>query len=75
MTQSTHLLDAEITLQFSDTGKYEVINVEGIKCVWVWAEGTREQAEYATVSRYVKRAFGDKIKGFLINNIVSTKAI
>jgi hypothetical protein len=75
MTQSTHLVDAEITLQFSDTGKYEVINVKDIKCVWVWAEGTREQAEYATVSRWVKTVFGDNINGFLVNNLVSSKAI
>jgi hypothetical protein len=75
MTQSTHLVDAEITLQFSDTGKYEVINVEGIKCVWIWGSETREQAEYGTVSRWVKTVFGDNIKGFLVNNIVSSKAI
>jgi hypothetical protein len=74
MAQSTHLLDTEITLQFADTGKYEVINVKGIKCVWIWAEGTREQAEYASVCFWVKTVFGDDIKGFLVNNIVSTKA-
>jgi hypothetical protein len=75
MTQSTHLVDAEITLQFSDTSKYEVINVKGIKSVWIWAEGTREQAEYASVCFWVKTVFGDDIKGFLVNNIVSSKAI
>ena len=74
MTQSTHLLDTEITLQFADNGEYEVINVKGIKCVWIWAEGTREQAEYASVCFWVKTVFGDDIKGFLVNNIVSTKA-
>jgi hypothetical protein len=74
MTQSTHLVDVEITLQFSDTGKYEVINVENIKSVWVWAEGTREQAEYGTVCTWVKTVFGDNINSFLVNNIVSSKA-
>ena len=74
MSQSTHLVDAEITLQFSDTGKYEVINVKGINCVWIWGSETREQAEYATVCAWVKTVFGDDIKGFLVNNIVSTKA-
>jgi hypothetical protein len=74
MTQSTHLVDAEITIRIGDTGYYEIINVEGIKCVWIWAEGTREQAEYAAVSLWVKKVLGNNIKGFLINNIVSSKA-
>jgi len=75
MTQSTHLVDAEITIHIGDTGYYEIINVEGIKCVWIWDSETREQAEYATVCAWVKKVLGDNIKGYLVNNIVSSKAI
>jgi hypothetical protein len=75
MTQSTHLVDAEITLQFADTGCYETVNVEGIYCIWTWGSETREQAEYATVCTWVKTVFGDDINSFLVNNIVSSKAI
>ena len=75
MTHSSHLVDAEILLQFSDTKKYEIIQIEGIMCQWVWAEGTRENAEYAGVCNWVSKVFGDSIDGFLINNLVSSKAV
>lgn len=75
MTHSSHLVDAEIILQFSDTKKYEIIQIEGIICEWVWAEGTRENAEYAAVCNWVSKVFGDSIDGFLINNFVSSKAV
>jgi hypothetical protein len=75
MTHSSHLVDAEITLQFSDTKKYEIIQIEGIICKWVWAEGTRENAEYAGVCNWVSKVFGDSINGFIINNLVSSKAL
>jgi len=74
MTQSTHLVDVEITIHIGDTGYYEIINVEGINCVWIWGSETREQAEYAAVCAWVKTVLGDNINGFLINNIVSSKA-
>jgi len=56
MTHSSHLVDAEITLQFSETKKYEIIQIEGIICNWV------------------SKVFGESIDGFLINNLVSSKA-
>lgn len=75
MTHSSHLVDAEITLQFSDTKKYEIIQIEGIICKWVWAEGTRENAEYTSVCNWVSKVFGESINGFIINNLVSSKAL
>lgn len=57
---------ADVVLCYRDTAKEESLTVEGIECVWVWEDASRDAVTYGAVAVWIAQTFGNKIDWFSI---------
>ena len=43
------LIEADIIIRIRKTGEEQKLTVRDLPCLWVWADGSRDAAEYWTV--------------------------
>lgn len=75
MTQSNHMVSADIIIRIRKTGEEQHLTVSGIPCVWVWADGSRAAAEYWAVCDWISETFGNNVDWFSIKCVVSSPAL
>ena len=60
------LVGADIVIRVRETGEEQHLTVEGIPCMWVWNDGSRDAAEYWAVADWIAETFGNNIDWFSI---------
>jgi hypothetical protein len=73
MKMKTNLvIEADIAIRIRETGEEQKLTVRDLPCTWVWAEGSRDAAEYWAVSDWIAKTFGNNIDWFNVICIVSS---
>lgn len=66
------LIEADIIIRIRKTGEEQKLTVRDLPCLWVWADGSRDAAEYWTVLYWIENTFGDNVDWFTVVCIVGS---
>lgn len=72
MSHTNILVSADIIIRMRTSGEEQNLTVDNIPCLWVWADGSRDAAEYWAVSDWIAETFGGKIDWFSIKCVVGS---
>ena len=66
------LIEADIIIRIRETGEEQKLTVHDLPCLWVWADGSRDAAEYWAVLDWIENTFGNNVDWFSVACIVGS---
>ena len=75
MTHTNILVSSDITIRLRSTSEEQNLTVDNIPCLWVWADGSRDAAEYWAVADWIAETFGTKVDWFSIKCVVGSPVV
>ena len=74
MSSSKHIGWGTVTIRLRETGEEQVVELGDLEVEWVWADYSRETAEYWAVVDAVVDTFGNNVDWFSVTSWGSSPA-